>query len=272
MRPLIHILDTVYNQPWCILPSKHRAIQAVIEAHLSKKADLDFGDIEPPEKEPFAVVGKTAVIPIEGVILNKCSGLEAMCGAQSLQDLKASIGEVSSRPDISNVIFNISSGGGTVTGVPEAADAIAQLGKSKDTYAYTDDCIASAAYWLASQTKGIFLSKSAEIGSIGVYLALIDSSKAMADDGLKLELFKAGAFKAMGIPGTTLTDDQRTLLQSSVDKIYGQFTSYVLSTRPRVPVSAMQGQMFDSKDSLKNGLADGVINSLDSLVDLLNSR
>jgi len=270
---LERILEVVYTKPWAILPTKHRAIQTILEAHLERADFLrpDFlNEDDCTDNSNYQILGNTAVIPIEGTILNKCSGLEALCGAFSLEEFKQDIKDVAARPDVKNILLNISSGGGTVTGVPEAADLISELANSKNVYAYTYDCIASAAYWLASQANGIFISKSAEVGSIGVYLALLDVTGAMENEGIKLELFKAGKFKAMGIPGVPLSDEERALMQASVDKVYTNFTAYVNAKRPAVTSDSMQGQMFDSDEALKAGLIDGVINDVNALIDYLN--
>lgn len=272
-RQLDRILELVYLRPWAILPARHKAIRTVLETHLEQKAFFDFDDDGDDDSgQAYDVVGSVAVIPIEGTILNKCSGLEAQCGAFSLQTFKQTLREAAARADVSSIILNISSGGGTVTGVPEAADLIAQVAQTKTVYAYTDDCIASAAYWLASQARGIFLSKSADIGSIGVYCAYIDDSEAWKQDGYALELFKAGKFKAMGISGKSLSTDEKAMIQAGVDKTYSDFVSYVNAKRPQVQSETMQGQMFDAEDAVKNGLADGIVNELDSLIAYLNGK
>lgn len=274
-RHLDRILERVYLHPWAILPARHKAIQAILQAHLETKGFFDLPDTdEEDDAQGYDVVGTVAVIPIEGTILNKCSGLEAMCGAFSLQSFKQTLREVAARPDVTSIVLNISSGGGTVTGTPEAADLIAEVAAAKPIYAYTDDCIASAAYWLASQTRGIFLSKSAELGSIGVYCAYLDESKAYAMEGLKVELFKGGnsAFKAMGYEGTSLSDEQKAYLQAGVDKTYAEFVSTVKAKRPNATADAYTGKMFDADEAVKNGLADGCINELDSLIAYLNGK
>jgi len=273
MKPvrLDHILEVVYAHPWAILPSSHKAIQQLIEAKLNGMAFPDFEDPDEEDKDfQYEAHGVTAIIPIVGTILNKTSGLEAMCGGFSCQTFRQNLRAAAADEKIKNIVLNISSGGGTITGVPETADLIAKVAAQKPVYAYTDDCIASAAFWLSSQTNGIFLSKSAQVGSIGVYMALLDSSVAFAQNGVKVELFKAGKFKGMGIPGTTLSDEQRALLQASVDKNYALFVSYVTAGRRKVTDDSMQGQMFDANDAIKNGLADGIINDLDDLLEYLN--
>jgi len=268
---LARILDLVYNKPWAITPESHKVIRDILANYISQKA-FSLDDFSADESPAYEIAGTTAIVSIEGIILNKCSGLEAACGAFSLETFKQTLGDISASDDIQSVILNISSGGGTVTGTPEAGQAIKALGKSKTVIAYTDSLAASAAYWLACNASRVFLSQSAELGSIGVYSCFLDESQAFAQDGVKVEVFKGGnsKFKAMGLPGTSLTDDQKAYLQESVDKCYAQFLSVVTANRKGISHDALSGKMFDSADSVKLGLADGVINSLDNLIGYLN--
>ena len=269
---LERIIEAVYSKPWCITPAKHKAIRAALDAHLAGISFPDFEDGDDDNDCGYEVVGSVAIIDIAGVILNKCSGLEAACGAFSLECFKQDLKTVAALDTVKSIVLNISSGGGIITGVPEAADLITEVARTKDVYAYTDDCIASAAYWLASQANNIFISKSAEIGSIGVYCYLIDSSAAYQQAGLKPELFKAGKYKGTGLDGMTLSDDAKAMLQAGVDKAYAQFTGYVTAKRKGIAPETMQGQMFDSEEAQANGLIDGIINSLDDLINHLNAK
>jgi protease-4 len=240
--------------------------------HPAKVDVLGIGPDAEPEA-PYAIVGRVAVLNIEGTILPKCSGLEMYCGGFSLAEFRKNLSALANNAAVEAIILNINSGGGIATGVPEAADLISEVSKTKTVIAYVDELAASAAYWLASQAKGgIFLSKSAEAGSIGVYCELVDDSAAWAKAGLKLELFKAGAFKAAGISGKPLSDEERALFQANVNRIYLDFTGYVTAARPKVKSETMQGQCFFADECVNNGLADGIINSLDSLIAYLNGQ
>jgi ClpP class serine protease len=102
-----------------------------------------------------------------------------------------------------------------VAGTPELAAAVASLNEDKPVYAFSSGLMASAAYWIASQARAIYATPSAQVGSIGVVQAVVDDSGALDRDGIKVEVFSVGKYKAMGAPGTSLTDDQRDLMQPS---------------------------------------------------------
>lgn len=170
-------------------------------------------------------------------------------------DVDEIISEVESAPDGSTVVLWFRSPGGIITGIPECAAALRKAGKSKRILAFTDDLCASAAYWLASQCEQIIATPTAALGSIGVYIAFYDWCEYLAKSGIKLELFKAGTMKAMGLPGAPLTDEQSAHLQAAVDEGYRQFTKDVLRNRD-IAKPAMQGQTMEGETALSANLAD----------------
>jgi ClpP class serine protease len=63
----------------------------------------------------------------------------------------------------------------------------------------------------------------------------------------------------MGAEGTSLTDEQRVMVQKTVDAIAGKFKREVGTGRNgKVPEDAMQGQSFAVEDAFAFGLIDGV--------------
>jgi ClpP class serine protease len=113
----------------------------------------------------------------------------------------------------------------------------------------------SAAYWVASQARAIYATPSAQVGSIGVVQAVIDNSAALDKAGIKVEVFSVGKYKAMGAPGTPLTDDQRELISSNLAEIAGEFHTAVLAKGRSIPAEAMEGQTFSGRQAQRYNLA-----------------
>ena len=155
----------------------------------------------------------------------------------------------------STVVLWFRSPGGIVTGIPEAATALRKLGVDRRLVAYSDECCASAAYWLAAQCQRITSAPTAEIGSIGVYLAFYDFVDYLAQRGVKLELFKAGDLKGLGVMGNPLDDAAREYLQAGVVDAYRQFVTAVTEMRA-MDAATMQGQTLRGKDAYKANLVD----------------
>jgi signal peptide peptidase SppA len=156
---------------------------------------------------------------------------------------------------IESILLDIDSPGGSVAGVPELAEAVAEASRRKPIYAWTGGRMASAAYWIASQADGIFASPSARVGSIGVVVPFLDRSKAMEKDGLKMEVFASGKYKAAGMPGVSLTDEQRASIQADVEELFGDFKSAVLAKGRKISEESMQGQMFSARQASARNLS-----------------
>ena len=196
------------------------------------------------------------VIAIEGPILRKPDLFaRVFLGATSSEEIGEALREAAGRNDIKAVFLNIDSPGGTVAGTPELAAAVASLNERKPVYAFSSGLMCSAAYWVASQARAIYATPSAQVGSIGVVQAVIDSSVAIDKAGIKVEVFSVGKYKAMGAPGTALTDDQRELIQSNLAEIAAEFHDAVLSRGRAIPAEAMEGQTFSGKQAQRHNLA-----------------
>jgi signal peptide peptidase SppA len=207
---------------------------------------------------------KLATIPIIGLVGHRIGMLEKTCGVVDVRDIRNNVKAALDNPLVETIVFDVNSPGGTVTGVPELASYIAEAAKKKKCVAFTDTLMASAAYYLMAGVDEIIATPSADIGSVGVYQALLDVSQLYEDMGVKVELFKDGEYKAMGIEGIPLTDKQRELLQSEVNKISVMFKGFVKQYR-KVSDETLQGQTFMGFDAAKNGLVDGIINDSDEL-------
>lgn len=259
-RNFPHIIAKVYREPWLITPQKHRAIQSVLEARMD---GILPGDDEADEPAGMARDGSTAIIPVHGVIGKHLSMLEMSSGGCDLDAVNAMISEAEQDDSIETIIFDFRTPGGTVTGVPETARRIASI--SKKTIGFTDSECCSAGYWLASQCKQFYLTETAATGSIGVYSVFEDYSRALENEGVKVNAISSGKFKLAGAYFKPMTDDERKMFQAGVDKLHAQFKEAVRRNR-EVPDSAMEGQCFDGLEALEVGLADGLVESIDELL------
>ena len=214
---------------------------------------------------PYVVDG-VGIVPIVGVIGKGLSPLEKMMGAVDVNDVSAAIDAFAANPEVEKVALQISSPGGTVTGVEELANKVRNL--EKPTLAYTDSEMASAAYWIGSAADRVVASPSSTVGSIGVYMAIPDYSEAAKMQGIKMVVIKSGKFKGAGIEGTSLDEDQMDNLQASVDTIHAEFKEAVNMKRKMVKAEAMEGQTFSGKQAAAQGLVTGLA---DSFNDALRS-
>ena len=219
-----------------------------------------FGEI------PKAYIAEdgTGVIPIAGVIGKGLSPIEKMTGAVDVNAIADAIDDYSTNPQVTRIAFQVSSPGGTVTGVEELANKVRNI--SKPTMAYTDSEMASAAYWIASAADKVVASPSSTVGSIGVYMTIADMTEMAKAQGIKMVVIKSGKFKGAGIPGTSLSEEQVANLQQGVDEIHADFKASVLQTRKLVKAEDMEGQVFSGKQAAQRGLVTGLADSFNEAV------
>ncbi len=209
-----------------------------------------------------------AHIPVAGLIGQKLNGFAKGNGAVDMADVMAEIDDAEADKSIKSILFDIDSPGGMALGTPEAAARVKAITKPK--YAFTSGIMASAAYWFGSACDGIFATESSMTGSIGAVLAIEDTSERAKMMGVKVEVFRSGDLKGIGIPGTSLTDDQRAFLFDRIMTLHDMFESAVKTNRgARISDDTMRGQSFLAKDALARGLIDGIVRSKRDVIAIL---
>ena len=242
----------------------------IAKEHLELKSKQGFTDLlsqifgETPK--PYQTPGGTYVIPVMGMIGKGLSPLEAI-GSADVEKIDDQIDEaLASNPK--RILFHINSDGGTVDGVEELAEKIRSL--PVDTIAYSSGSMNSAALWIAAASNRVVVSPSASVGSVGVYVTILDQSAQAKAAGLEVKVIKSGALKGMGIPGTSLTSEQEAYLQQEVDALAETFKSSVRMKRKLVQEADMQGQSFSGKLAAQKGFATGLANTLKDLLAQLD--
>ena len=250
-----HLQNAIYCRPWLITPGAHHTIRTLFERHLDEGEGMDFSAFVNSRRELVIDDDGLATIHILGPLGKNLSSMEKQCGATSFEDIRSDYTKAIAG-GANGILLHIDSPGGTVQGTPETAALIAS--QPLPTVAYTEDMMASAAYYLAAGATRIVSSPSAEVGSIGVYIPWVDSSAAIAAEGLSPDpiVNQGGDLKALGFGGT-LTDEQRAYLQAEVDADFAEFKGHILNHRT-VPDHAMRGQTLSGKTALQANLVDTI--------------
>lgn len=271
-----HILEKVYLRPWMITPQAHASIVALLNSklventelvnRLDKRGDEDDADFWAVTRKPMRMdANGIAHIQILGPIGKGLSGIEKSCGgATGVEEVSAELKLAARRAR--GVLLYVCSPGGTITGVPELAREVSEM--PIPVVAFTDDMIASAAYYISAGCREIWASESAEVGSIGVYIPWMDKQGYYDEWGISPNpvVNTEGRYKALGF-WPTLSEDHRAFLQAGVDDSFSKFKNWVLNFRA-VPAEAMQGQCLPADKALETALIDG-IGTYDAAVESL---
>jgi len=197
-----------------------------------------------------------AVVALRGVCGRHLSQMDTDCGGCDVDRVRDDLLAADADRAARAILLDVDSPGGSVAGVAECARIVRDL--STPVVAYAADECASAAYWIASQADAIVAGPTADIGSVGVYCALLDESVRYDRAGVRVEMIASGANKGAGYPGTTLTDGQRAVLQSQVDFVADLFRGAVLAHRADITADMLDGRCLVGAQAVDAGFADRV--------------
>lgn len=260
-----HVMAAFYATPWAILPSKLLEIESFLRLRIA-------GERVPAERIEAAVsqrrtdgsymVGRVGVVPIMGTIVQRASGMEQSSGAVSAERIGSQIQAMAADNSVKKILLHIDSPGGSVFGIQELVDRIRSVGNSKKIVAFADPMAASAAYWIASAAREIWVTPSGQVGSIGVIAAHQDESAADAAAGVKTTLITSSPYKAEGHPSVPLSDEAQSHLQSQVNHYDQVFTAAVARgrgvTESVVRKTYGQGRMVLAEAARAAGMVDRV--------------
>ncbi len=267
------ILRAIYSEPLLITPQAHSSIRALFESKMATGDFMRTGEdscgsmVDMPG---MTIANGVAQIPVAGAIGQGLNGFAKGQGAVDVADIEEEINAAESDPLVRVIAFIYDSPGGMVSGTPELAQRIKAI--QKPNYAFAAGQMCSAAYWTAAASNAIYVTATSDVGSIGVYMAVFDQTKALAMEGISVDLIKAGKFKGMGFPGTSLNKAQREHLQTQIDSIAGMFKSHVRSRRGAIADDTMQGQTFMGRDAMAAGLADHMVSGKAEFLNHITPR
>ncbi len=259
------------TQNWYLTREAHTALFVTL-AKLEPKAW--WGDDTPDaETVDYKRVNGVAVCPIHGMMVVRPDRFEKKyLGMTCMHEVADMLTRASSDPSITSVLLDIDSPGGTVTGTPELADLVATIDRhKKPVCAFSDSLMCSAAYYVGSQARRVFGTKSAIVGNVGTVLSFFDYSGMLENLGIKAELFRNedSPIKGAGFPGVALTEAQRAFLQASVNESGADFKRAV-SAKRHVEPDGMNGGWYSGPRAVALNLIDHVALSRGNAIEEVN--
>ena len=277
-----HLAARIFNTPLLIHPQKLDAMIAAVGQRLlgqpvasNAHAAPEAFSTRPTAQagEPYAVHDGVAVINIFGALAHR-TRINADCtGFLGYDAIVARLEHAMQDPGAHAVLLCLDSPGGEVQGAFECAERVAALRGRKPMLAIADGMAASAAYLLASAADEVVVTPTGYAGSIGVVTRHVDTSAALAQDGLKVTHIFAGAHKIDGNPYEPLPASVRADWQAEIDGLYTEFVQAVAAYRGLSfdAVRNTQARLFRGHAAQASGLANRV-GTTDAVIAELASR
>lgn len=200
---------------------------------------------------PSEIGPKVAVIEITGTIIKSDSIIEQ-------------IHRYRDNPSVKSIVLRINSPGGAVVPTQEIYSELGKLkAKSgKKIVASMGTTAASGGYYIACAADEIFANPGTLTGSIGVIMQIITAEGILKKVGVGSEVIKSGKFKDTGSPTRSMTDEERAILQETIDDVHAQFVDAVFGgrknkglTREEI-VELANGRIFSGQQAFEKKLVD----------------
>ena len=278
------LLSEFLTTPWALMPERLQAMSGILTR---------WSAGEPPSDETLFQVNTDrvlrdtrkqmaaastgsgiAVLPLYGVVTQRGNMVDDISGpgSSSTQQFTSVLRQMLADDTVGQILIDIDSPGGSVYGVSELASEIIKARAQKPVIAVANSLAASAAYWIGCSASEFYVTPGGEVGSIGVWQAHFDYSKALEEDGVKPTLISAGKFKVEGNPYVPLDEQAQAFMQSRVDDYYNAFVEAVAIGRGvsinDVKTGMGEGRVLGADAAMAQNMVDGVATFDDVLVKM----
>jgi signal peptide peptidase SppA len=258
------LLSEFLTTPWALMPERLQAMAGVLTRWSAGEPPTDETMFQIQSERVLRDTRKQmaaanagsgiAVLPLYGVVTQRGNMVDDISGpgSTSTQQFTSALRQVLTDDTVGQILIDIDSPGGSVYGVAELASEIVKARAQKPVVAVVNSLAASAAYWIGCSASEFYVTPGGEVGSIGVWQAHFDYSKALEEEGVKPTLISAGKFKVEGNPYLPLDPEAQAFMQSRVDDYYNAFVQAVAVGRGV------------SVDDVRNGMGEGRVLGADA--------
>lgn len=198
---------------------------------------------------------KVGVVEITGPIIEAKEPIRQIKQLREDQSVKA-------------IVIRVESPGGSVGPSQEIYRELRKTISTKPVIASMGAVAASGGYYIAAGANGIMANPGTLTGSIGVIIGYTNFESLLQKIGLTPVVIKSGEFKDTGSPVRRMSDKERELLQTLVNKTRFQFVRDVAQGRgkPTAEIEPLaDGRIFTGEEAKENGLVDQLGNLEDAI-------
>jgi signal peptide peptidase SppA len=264
-------------EPMALLPEYVSTFLSRMRGGMDREAVPQLSYLDESGAEVAAAATSTtgnmlAVVPLWGAL-----SPDGEYYGTALDDFSRVITSLDANPNVSKILINVKSPGGTVTGTQEASDAVRRVrdGGNTQIVAIANGMMASAALWIGAAAGELVVTPSGEIGSIGVISMYADQSGFLEKMGVKVDIVRTPDKKARFTGLEPMSDEMRAFVQERIGGSYEKFKRSMATNRgiriDQVESKFGGGEMMRAEDALAAGLVDRIA-TFDQTVSRMMTR
>jgi len=213
-------------------------------------------------RENWEVRPRIAIISLEGNIVDGPGGISIFgahtIGSQAFSEL---IDQLEATPDIAAIVLRINSPGGSAQASDILWNRFLHLRQSRHIPMVTSvgNMAASGGYYIACASDLIVAEPISVVGSIGIFGGKVDASGLLNKISVSNTNVKTHPSADAESSMRGFTEEERTILQASMDDGYQRFLGVVSQARNMSPAhidSLGEGRVFTGVEAKQVGLVD----------------
>lgn len=170
--------------------------------------------------------------------------------------------------NVKAVVLRVNSPGGSAYGSEQMWHAAEMLKKEKPLVVSMGDYAASGGYYMSCNADVIVAMPNTLTGSIGIFGMIPNFSGASKKVGVSMDGIKTNEYSDLGNTFRPMREDEKALIQSSVNRGYELFTGRCAAGR-KMDIDSIktiaEGRVWSGVDALRIGLVDTLGNLNDAI-------
>jgi protease-4 len=204
-----------------------------------------------------------AIVYVEGPIVlgsTESSILDPGSKAAASTPIRRALDKVAADDSIKAVVLRVNSPGGSATASEIILNATKRVKLKKPLVVSMGNVAGSGGYYVACGADTIFADATTVTGSIGVVGGKLATTEMWNKIGINWKEYNRGEHAALLASSGIFTPEQRKIVQSWMDEIYGVFKSHVIEirgSRLKKPLDDIAGgRVYMGRQALELGLVD----------------
>lgn len=189
--------------------------------------------------------------------------------------IRKALDKVADDDSVKAVVLRVDSPGGSAVASEIILQATRRVAAKKPFVVSMGNVAGSGGYYVACGTDTIFADPTTITASIGVVTGKLATRDMWESMGVHWHPIQRGKNAGMLASADVMTEEQKKLMQSFMDEIYGVFKGHVLKARGdrlKKPIDELAGgRVFTGKQALELGLIDR-LGSLDDAIQFVAAK
>lgn len=220
------------------------------------------GDLEAQASRVGArVEGGTGTVNLTGFLAPTPSFFLSMFGGTAVSDFASVVRHMANDDKVKTIVLNIDSNGGSVQGLSDAAAAVREARERKNVIAYVSGNMNSAAYFIGSAAKKVFITADSIVGSIGTVASIASVAERNRAEGIDVRVIRSTPLKANPNQNEPITEagiDQIQTMVNSFADIFIKNVSLNRNINQQTAIKMADGTTKVGAEAVEANLVDAV--------------